>query len=189
MVKHKYPKSRLIKQENKLLHIGAKVRIVDPKWKKAALKGFLKYQPKASKLIYTISRHARKYIDRPLRVYISIDNKELKNSYGINELIVLPTNLSEDAPKLIETNTNTIEKPTKREKEVFRDLFVGKRVVFKFGNNVWYKGTIGKQRADKTHTIKFDDGEKLIVNFTGQYKYTNRFPILKENIDFKFIHI
>ena len=52
------------------LAVGTQVRLVSATYRKASLKGHMKYEPLASMQIYTVTKQLRGRLDTPLRVLI-----------------------------------------------------------------------------------------------------------------------
>ena len=88
----KYPKQILGKDQDLKLAVGTQVRLVNAAYRKASLKGHLKYEPLASMHVYTVTKQLRGRLDTPLRVLIqnNTTGEIMKHGYSIYELVILP---------------------------------------------------------------------------------------------------
>ena len=159
-----------------LLKVGTRVRIVSRKWKKAAtsLRGNLKYRPKASDELYTVVRHARRVLDRPLRVYLEDQGGEtVAGSFSIDELVI--ANDSDPAPGLAERTRNEGDSRGRIvSKMPLPDYYTGKRLLVFWNDDMprapavvgaMYKSGVKKYM----HRVRFDDdpGREYTYNLAG----------------------
>ena len=183
-----YPKTRLEKDAATLLKKGTRVRIVDRQWKKAALKGNLKYRAKASTDLYTVVRHARRVLDRPVRVYLADEaGKEQPYSFSVHELVI--ANDVDEAPGLASRTRNEGARSYKRVRAAkVPDLYLGKEITFKWSDGKWYPAVIGPlHQRSGLHALRFpDETRSYYANLAGLARAKSK-RVLVEGTDYAFV--
>lgn len=189
-VARKAPKQILSAKERKLLRPGVQVRLVNAAFRKAKLKGFMKYGYLSSETIYTVHKVLRGRADAPMKVLImDPKGKVLPLGYSIHEVVIV--HADQAPPPLAGRTRDEISRSYKKAETIDpgERFKKGTRlsILWNKENKEWYTATVlGKTSAKGWVRVKFDqDGTVRMYNMFGTD--TPQRPRQVEGVDYTFL--